>query len=91
MLLLTTLPRVLRVTLILEPAKPPAAPPTAAAPAVVILLTAEPILLLAPPGTIHEASSGTNLISMAPTNNPTTYIQVLPMPCIPKPPISPQV
>ena len=61
------------------------------APAVVMLLTAEPILLLAPPGTIHEASSGTNLISMAPTNNPTTYIQVLPMPCIPKPPISPQV
>ena len=77
------------VTAILLPAAPPTAPPTAAAAVVVIPVTALPILLLAPPGTIQDANSGTNLMSMAPTRSPTTYIQVLPMPCIPRPPISP--
>ena len=89
MLAFATAPAASLLTAIALPAAPPTAPPTAAAPAVVIPVTALPILLLAPPGIIHEASSGTNFKRTPPVNSPTTYIQVLPIPCIPRPPISP--
>ena len=55
--------------------------------AVATPLAAEPAPDATPPGISHEHTSGTMLNTLAPASIPTTYIQVVPMACMPNAPM----